>query len=58
MVAVKEEITKEEYEKAKEKGAYSLFDECMLMGYGVYGAEVYERDGKYWLSYSRGSSCD
>jgi hypothetical protein len=58
MVAVNEEITKEEYEKAKEKGAYSLFGDALLIGYGVYGAEVYEKDGKYYLSYSRGSSCD
>lgn len=58
MITVKEEITKEEYEKAKEKGVYSLFGEYMLMGYGVYDAETYERDGKYYLSYSRGNSCD
>lgn len=58
MIEITEEITKEEYEKAKEKGAYSLFGEAMLMGYGVYGASVTEVDGKYYLTYSKGSSCD
>lgn len=58
MIDVNEEISKQEYEKAKEKGVYSLFADYMLLGYGVYGAQTYEKDGKYFLSYSRGSSCD
>ena len=58
MIDVNREITKEEYDKANEKGPYSLIPESIVMGYGVYGAEVYEEDGKYFLSYSRGDSCD
>ena len=58
MIEITEEITKEAYDKAKEKGVYSLFSVAMLMGYGVYGASVTEEDGKYYLTYSKGSSCD
>lgn len=58
MVDVTYEISKEDYEKAKEKNAYVLIGESILMGPGAYGAEVHEIDGKYYLTYSRGSSCD
>ena len=58
MVDVNYEISKEEYKKAQEEGAYSLIHESIVMGYGAYGAHVYEEDGKYYLSYTRGSSCD
>lgn len=58
MTNVNREITKQEYDKAKEDSPYSLIPEAIVMGYGVYGAEVYENDGKYYLSYSRGDSCD
>ena len=58
MISVKMEITKEEYEKAMKKGAYSIVSESILMGYGCYGAKVSEVDGHYYLEYSRGDSCD
>lgn len=58
MVEVKSEITKEEYEKAKENGAGTLIDEYWYMSYGVYGASVSEEDGKYYLTWKRGNSCD
>ena len=58
MTDVNREITKEEYDKAKEEGAYSIISEAIVMGYGAYGAYVYEKEGKYFLTYSSGSSCD
>lgn len=58
MITVNYEITKEEYEKAKEKGAESIIGMSVKMGYGVYGAMVYEVDGRYYLRYESGSSCD
>ena len=58
MIDVSYEITKEEYERALEKGASSLIGIEIKMGYGVYGASVSEVDGKYYLRYSRGDSCD
>ena len=59
MVDVTYQISKEEYEQAKEKGAMSLItDPALISGYGVYGARVSEADGKYYLSFSRGNSCD
>ena len=51
------EITKEEYEIAKEN-PYKIISDNIKMGYGCYGAEVTEVDGKYYLSYDRGNSCD
>ena len=58
MVDVNYEISKEDYEKAKKEGPYSLIGDDIKMGYGAYGAQVHEIDGKYYLTYSRGSSCD
>ena len=51
-------IEKEDYDKAIRDGADSLISQDIHMGYGVYGASVTEVDGKYYLSYTRGSSCD
>ena len=59
MVDVTYQISKEEYEQAKEKGAMSLITSpALLYGYGVAGASVKEVDGQYYLTYSRGNSCD
>ena len=57
MENIKWELTKEEYEKGKEN-PYSLISDNIKMGYGAYGAQVSEEDGKYYLSFSMGSSCD
>jgi hypothetical protein len=58
MTTVTYEIPKEDYDKAQKEGAYSLIGDAIKMGYGVYGARVYGADGKYYLTYERGSSCD
>lgn len=58
MVTVSYEISKEEYDKAKEKGIPSILGEHILCGYGYYGGEVKEVDGKYWITYKRGDTCD
>lgn len=58
MVNVNYEISKEEYEKAKNEGAESLIGESTKLGYGVYSASTYEKDGHYYLTYWRGNSCD
>lgn len=54
---VKRELTKEEYEKGK-INPYYLISDNIKMGYGAYGAEVHEEDGKYYLTFSMGDSCD
>ena len=43
-------MTREDREK--------VFDEAVRFGYGLYGAKVYEKDGKYYCYYLTGSSCD
>jgi hypothetical protein len=59
------EITYEQYERAKAKSGYlteedreTVFYPSELYGYGVYGGDVIERDGKYYVRYSLGSTCD
>ena len=52
------EISKEEYEKAKAEGAKAIIGDSIKMGYGIYGAKVTEIDGKFYLSYEQGDSCD
>lgn len=58
MKQVTYEITKEEYNKALSEGPTSIISDSIVMGYGVYGAAVTEANGKYYLSYERGDSCD
>ena len=58
------EITKEEYEKYKEpvegrgKWFVSKIGERNYMGYGVYSERVINVEGKYWIDYYIGNSCD
>ena len=60
MVTITNQISKEDYEKAQEKGAMSLItNPALLNGYGVYGAKVYKDDqDNYLLTYQRGNTCD
>lgn len=60
-------ITKEQYEEviSHNKNGWVLgadeqmfFTEALLIGYGVYSARVYKRNGEYFLDYTVGSSCD
>jgi hypothetical protein len=57
------EITPEQYARAKngyltEEDRETVFFPSELYGYGVYGGDVIERDGKYYVRYSLGSTCD
>lgn len=57
------EITAEQYARAKsgyltEEDREIVFYPSELYGYGVYGGDVIERDGKYYVRYSLGSTCD
>lgn len=58
MVDVERELSIEEIKKIETNGVYSIFPDWELMGYGVYGAQVFEKDNKKWIRYSTGSSCD
>lgn len=57
-VHIKFEITKEQYERAKSGNYDGMISDSEFMGYGVYCIRATEEDGKYYLSYDRGSSCD
>ena len=57
-VKVTYEISKEDYDKAIKEGPDSIISESVHMGYGVYGSSVTEADGRYYLTYQRGASCD
>lgn len=59
------EITKEQFERAKLHHGYiaaedmeDIFDASERYGYGVYGPSAFERDGKYFVHFSLGSTCD
>ena len=36
----------------------SEMSDDIIYGYGYYGGSVYENNGKYYMQYSIGSSCD
>ena len=59
------EITKEQYERAMQHNGYiakedesSIFTTAEIWGYGVYSTKVKEENGKYYVHYELGSSCD
>lgn len=61
----KREITKEQYERAIQNGGHiaeedksDVFSCSEIWGYGVYGNRVVEDDGKYYVDYSIGETCD
>jgi len=59
MVPIKREITKEQAEKVIHENDWSnIFSQSEVCGYGVYGERVREEDGKYYVEYYRGDSCD
>ena len=59
------EITKEQYDRAAQNGnrlrgddIETIFSEAERWGYGVYAMCVFEKDGKYWVGFSLGETCD
>lgn len=62
---IKKEISKDIYDRAKENRMYivsedmsKVFSISQLCGYGVYLPIVSEDNGKYYVNYYLGSSCD
>lgn len=65
MVECKKEISKEVYDRAMENNKripddleMEVFGMAVICGYGLYSNYVYKEDGKYYVKYNRGSSCD
>jgi len=65
MVHCEREISKEIYDRADgyngliaDEDKEKVFSVAELCGYGVYLPRAFERDGKYYVSYERGDSCD
>ena len=54
------ELTKDQWDRywKGELDKSELHSEEAICGYGVYWSRPYEKDGKYYLPYSMGSSCD
>ena len=53
------ELTKEQYTNVIENhDASGIFSESEVMGYGVYDDKYYEKDGKYYVEFTLGSSCE
>jgi hypothetical protein len=59
----KKEITEEQFHLA-DKGELTrddkmeIFGAAVVWGYGLYGYEIYEEDGKYYATWRQGDSCD
>lgn len=51
----KQEITKEDYDKALSKGACALFNERITLGYACINTKTSEENGKYYLEFDRGN---
>jgi len=62
------EISKEIYDNCKvfasgvralsDEDTKKVFSQSELLGYGIYNAYVHEKDGKYFIKYDQGDSCD
>lgn len=59
------EITKEQYENAlsnhryiTEYDKYDVFSDSERLGYGVYSPLVHEENGKYYVLFELGDTCD
>lgn len=65
LIRCEREISEEVYNRAilnnnyiakeDQEEVFTISERC---GYGVYADRVFERDGKYFVAYERGSSCD
>lgn len=63
MREITREITKEKYDYYESQPSVSVAIESdmsddIIYGYGYYGGSVYESDGKYYMKYSIGNSCE
>ena len=63
MTVVKEEITKEKFDLWKDLKGKALEEKFEIpiewyCGYGYYGTQLAERDGKYYACHTIGSTCD
>ena len=55
----KREITQEQYINATvNHNTTDIFTDSEVMGYGVYCEHYYEEDGKYYVNFYMGTSCD
>ena len=59
------EITKQQYERALMNGRfiteydkYDIFSDSERLGYGVYYPVIHEENGKYYVLFELGDSCD
>lgn len=63
MREITREITKEKYDYYESQSNVSAaikseMSDDIICGYGYYGGSVYESNGKYYMRYSIGNSCD
>ena len=65
MQRCKREITKKQYDNAlmnhryiTDHDMYDIFSDAERLGYGVYCPMVCELDGKYYVLFELGDSCD
>ena len=59
------EISKEIYDRSQQHNGFiaaedqdKVWSVSEQLGYGVYGGQTFEKDGKYYVGYEIGDSCD
>lgn len=62
-IVKKKEITEEQFHLADKGGLtkddkMEIFGAAVIWGYGLYGYEIFEEDGKYYATWRQGDSCD
>lgn len=60
MKTYERKLTESDIQKIEQNDGdlYCLFTQAQLIGYGVYSAQIIDKDGEKFLRYSMGDSCD
>lgn len=65
MIFIHREIDREQYNRAVDNNGHiapcdheNVFTASELYGYGVYSDTVYSKNGRFYVMFNRGESCD
>lgn len=65
LISIHREIDREQYNRAVENNGHiaqrdqkSVFTASEIYGYGVYYDTVYSKNGRFFVMFNRGESCD
>ena len=65
MISIHRQINREQYDRAVENNGHiaqcdteSVFTASEMYGYGIYSDTVYSKNGRFFVMFNRGESCD